>query len=162
MDERHRPGTLPEGGQMSAWPGNSPIGTPFSGRRLRPNMQKLDHRAPSLHLESASQIAGYKGVTRLRRAPTASETGSPLAQFAAAVPPVGKSMSQSLIPWRPDTVTSQELEVSLIQATARNLPLLDFLVRERNMPEGTLAEAFSHALNLPRIDLATTTVEAPA
>jgi type IV pilus assembly protein PilB len=71
-------------------------------------------------------------------------------------------MSQSLVPWQPETITSQELEVSLIQATARNLPLLDFLVRERNVPEGTLAETFSRALNLPRVDLAATTVEAPA
>src|SRR5580765_3411458 len=71
-------------------------------------------------------------------------------------------MSQSLVPWQPETITSKELEVSLVQATARNLPLLDFLVRERNVPEGTLAETFSHALNLPRIDLTATTVEAPA
>jgi len=71
-------------------------------------------------------------------------------------------MSQTLIPWQPEMITSQELEVSLIQATARNLPLLDFLVRERNVPESTLAETFSHALNLPRVDLAATTVEAPA
>jgi type IV pilus assembly protein PilB len=71
-------------------------------------------------------------------------------------------MSQTLIPWQPATFTSQDLEVSLVQATARNLPLLDYLVRERNMPESALAEAFSQALNLPRVDLAQTTIEAPA
>jgi len=72
------------------------------------------------------------------------------------------SMSQTLVPWQPGTLTSNDLEVSLVQATARNLPLLDFLVRERNVPEGTLAETFSQALNLPRVDLAATAVEAPA
>jgi type IV pilus assembly protein PilB len=72
------------------------------------------------------------------------------------------TMSQTLIPWQPSTFTSQDLEVSLVQATARNLPLVDYLVRERNMPEGALAEAFSQALNLPRVDLAETTIEAPA
>src|SRR5262245_27125877 len=72
-------------------------------------------------------------------------------------------MSQTLIPWQqPGTLTSHDLEASLVQATARNLPLLDFLVREHNVPEGTLAETFSQALNLPRVDLAATTVEAPA
>jgi type IV pilus assembly protein PilB len=71
-------------------------------------------------------------------------------------------MSQTLIPWRPGTLTSQDLEVSLVQATNRNLPLLDFLVRERNVPEGMLAETLSQALNLPRVDLETTAVETPA
>src|SRR5580765_5305327 len=72
------------------------------------------------------------------------------------------SMSQTLVPWQPGTLTLNDLEVSLVQATARNLPLLDFLVRERNVSEGTLAETFSQALNLPRVDLSATTVEAPA
>jgi type IV pilus assembly protein PilB len=72
------------------------------------------------------------------------------------------TMSQTLIPWQPGTFTSQDLEVSFVQATARNQPLLDYLVRERNMPESALAEAFSQALNLPRVDLAETTIEAPA
>jgi type IV pilus assembly protein PilB len=71
-------------------------------------------------------------------------------------------MSQTLIQWQPGTLTSQDLEVSLVQATARNLPLLDFLIHERNVPEGILAETFSHALNLPRVDLAATTLETPA
>jgi type IV pilus assembly protein PilB len=71
-------------------------------------------------------------------------------------------MSQTLIPWQPGALTSQDIEVSLIQATARNLPLLDFLIHERNVPEGVLAETLSQALNLPRVDLATTTLETPA
>src|SRR5262245_53745223 len=71
-------------------------------------------------------------------------------------------MSQTLIPWQPGTLTSRDLEVSLAQATARNLPLLDFLVRERNVPEGVLPETLSQALNLPRVDLAATIVETPA
>jgi type IV pilus assembly protein PilB len=71
-------------------------------------------------------------------------------------------MSQTLIPWQPGALTSQDLEVSLIQATAKNKPLLDFLIHERNVPEGVLAETFSQALNLPRVDLATTPLEPPA
>ena len=72
-------------------------------------------------------------------------------------------MSQTLIPWQqPGALTSHDLEASLVQATARNLPLLDFLIRERNVPENTLAETFSQALNLPRVDLAATTIEPPA
>jgi type IV pilus assembly protein PilB len=72
------------------------------------------------------------------------------------------TMSQTLVPWQPATLTSKDLEVSLVQAAAKNQPLLDFLVRERNVPEGTLAETFSQALNLPRVDLAATAVEPPA
>ena len=49
-------------------------------------------------------------------------------------------MSQTLIPWQQGTLTSQDLEVSLVQATNRNVPLLDYLIRERNVPEGMLAE----------------------
>jgi type IV pilus assembly protein PilB len=71
-------------------------------------------------------------------------------------------MSQTLIPWQPAALTLQDLEVSLVQATAKNLPLLDFLVRERNVPEGTLADTLSQALNLPRVDLETASVEGPA
>jgi type IV pilus assembly protein PilB len=71
-------------------------------------------------------------------------------------------MSHTLIPWQPGALTSHDLEASLVQATARNLPLLDFLVRERKVPEDTLAETLSQALNLPCVDLAATAVEAPA
>jgi type IV pilus assembly protein PilB len=79
------------------------------------------------------------------------------------LPPAAKKvMSQTLIQWQPGALTSQDLEVSLIQASAKNLPLLDFLIHERNVPEGILAETFSQALNLPRVDLATTTLEPPA
>jgi type IV pilus assembly protein PilB len=71
-------------------------------------------------------------------------------------------MSQTLIQWQPGALTSQDLEVSLIQATAKNQPLLDYLIQERNVPEGVLAETFSQALNLPRVDLAATPLEPPA
>jgi type IV pilus assembly protein PilB len=71
-------------------------------------------------------------------------------------------MSQTLIPWQQGTLTSQDLEVSLVQATNRNVPLLDYLIRERNVPEGMLAETLSQALNLPRVNLEATAVETPA
>jgi type IV pilus assembly protein PilB len=63
---------------------------------------------------------------------------------------------------QPGTLTPRELEASVIQATARNVPLLDFLVRERNLPEDALAETLSTTLNLPRVHIEATTVEAPA
>ena len=59
-------------------------------------------------------------------------------------------------------LTSQELEISLGQATARNVPLWDILVLERQVPEDTLAEAFSTWLKLPRVRLDSTEIETAA
>jgi len=60
------------------------------------------------------------------------------------------------------TLTPDELAASLGRARARNLPLWDFLVLERQIPEDVLANAFSKALNLPRVYIDATSVEAAA
>src|SRR5688572_20263119 len=60
------------------------------------------------------------------------------------------------------TLTADELAVSLGRAKARNLPLWDFLILERRVPEDVLAEAFSKALKVPRVDIDATSVEAAA
>ena len=60
------------------------------------------------------------------------------------------------------TLTPDELAASLGRARARNLPLWDFLVLERQIPEDALANAFSKALNLPRVDIDATPVDAAA
>jgi type IV pilus assembly protein PilB len=60
------------------------------------------------------------------------------------------------------TLTPDELAASLGRARARNLPLWDFLVLERQIPEDALANAFSKALNLPRVDIEATSVDAAA
>ena len=60
------------------------------------------------------------------------------------------------------TLTPQELATSLGRAKARNLPLWDFLVLERRIPEDVLANAFSKALNLPRVYIAEISVEPAA
>jgi type IV pilus assembly protein PilB len=63
---------------------------------------------------------------------------------------------------RSDTLTSQELDVSLRQANARNIPLWDILVVERQVPEEALAEAFSAWLHLPRVRLDSVEIEPAA
>src|ERR1700674_4345933 len=65
-------------------------------------------------------------------------------------------MSQELeaILRRSGTLTSRELTLSLDQANARNISLWDLLVLERQVPEETLAEAFSKGLKMPRVRLA--------
>jgi type IV pilus assembly protein PilB len=60
------------------------------------------------------------------------------------------------------TLTADELAVSVGRAKANRLPLWDFLVRERRVPEDVLAEAFSKALKLPRVCIDATSVEAAA
>ena len=60
------------------------------------------------------------------------------------------------------TLTQDELAASLGRAKARNLPLWDFLVLERQIPEDVLANAFSKALNLPRVSIDAMPVEAAA
>ena len=60
------------------------------------------------------------------------------------------------------TLDADELAVSLGRAKARNLPLWDFLVLERQIPEDVLADAFSKALRLPRVYLDEMCVEPPA
>ena len=62
----------------------------------------------------------------------------------------------------PDVLTSRELEVSLAQARARHMSLLDLLVVERDVPEETLAEAFSTWLNIPHVRLDSVDVEEAA
>lgn len=60
------------------------------------------------------------------------------------------------------TLTPQELELSVGQATARNVPLWDVLVLERRVPEDTIAEAFSRWLKVPRVRLDSIAIEAAA
>jgi type IV pilus assembly protein PilB len=66
------------------------------------------------------------------------------------------------IPGRSDTLTSQELEIRLGQANAQNISLWDLLVLQEKVSEETLAESFSKWLNMPRVQLASVTVEATA
>jgi type IV pilus assembly protein PilB len=60
------------------------------------------------------------------------------------------------------TLTPEELAISLGRAKARNLSLWEFLVLERRIPEDILADAFSKALNLPRVFVDATRVDAAA
>jgi type IV pilus assembly protein PilB len=60
------------------------------------------------------------------------------------------------------TLSADELAVSLGQAKARKLPLWDFLVTERRVPEDVLAEAFSKALHVPRVYIHATAIDAAA
>ena len=64
-------------------------------------------------------------------------------------------MSQTLemVLRKTGTLTPDELAVSLGQAKARKLKLWDFLVLERQVPEDTLAEAFSQSLKVPRVSI---------
>ena len=63
---------------------------------------------------------------------------------------------------RSGTLTTQELDLSLVQATARNMSLWDVLVLERQVPEDTLAEALSTSLKLPRVRIESLEIEAAA
>ena len=63
---------------------------------------------------------------------------------------------------RSGALNSQELARSLGLANARNVSLWDFLVHERQVPEDTLADAFSNALNVPRVRLDSIVIEAGA
>src|SRR5258708_7136963 len=60
------------------------------------------------------------------------------------------------------TLSADELAVSVGLAKTKRLPLWDFLMRERRVPEDVLAEAFSKALKLPRVCIAATSIEAAA
>lgn len=66
------------------------------------------------------------------------------------------------VPGHSDTLTSQELEISLGQANAQNISVWDLLVLQEKVSEETLADSFSKWLNMPRVQLATVTVEATA
>ena len=61
---------------------------------------------------------------------------------------------------RSGALTSSALTRSLGQAQARNVTLWELLVLERQVPEDTLADAFSACLNLPRVRLDRITIEA--
>jgi type IV pilus assembly protein PilB len=63
---------------------------------------------------------------------------------------------------RSGTLTEQELDLSLVQASARNMSLWDILVLERQVPEDTLAEAISASLRLPLVRLESLEIEAAA
>ena len=63
---------------------------------------------------------------------------------------------------RSGTLTSQELELSLGQASAQNVSLWDLLVLQRQVPEEALADAFSKWLNVPRVQIDSVDVEARA
>ena len=60
------------------------------------------------------------------------------------------------------TLTPEELAVSVARAKARNLSLWEFLVLERRIPEEILADAFSSALNLPRVFIESTRIDPAA
>jgi type IV pilus assembly protein PilB len=60
---------------------------------------------------------------------------------------------------RSGALTSQELERSLVQANTQNISLFDLLVVERQVPEETLAEAFSAWLKMPRVQIDSVAVE---
>ena len=61
---------------------------------------------------------------------------------------------------RSGALTSTALSRSLGLAQARNVSLWDLLVHERQVPEETLADAFSNCLNLPRVRLDRLVIEA--
>src|SRR4051794_9658391 len=61
---------------------------------------------------------------------------------------------------RSGALTSPELARSVGLAQARNVSLWDFLVHDRQVPEDTLADAFSKWLNMPRVRLDSNAVEA--
>jgi type II/IV secretion system protein/type II secretion system (T2SS) protein E len=61
---------------------------------------------------------------------------------------------------RSGAITAQELARSIGLASARNIPLWDFLVLERQVPEDILADAFSTWLNLPRVRLDSVVIDA--
>ena len=63
---------------------------------------------------------------------------------------------------RSGALNSQELARSLGLANARNVSLWDFLVHERQVPEDTLADAFSNSLNVPRLRLDSIVIDAGA
>ncbi len=62
----------------------------------------------------------------------------------------------------PAVLTSEELNLTLRQATARRMSLWDLLVVERQVPEDALPDAFSQWLNLPRVRLDSTAIEPAA
>ena len=63
---------------------------------------------------------------------------------------------------RSGTLTTQELDLSLVQATARNMSLWDVLILERQVPEDTLAEAISASLRLPLVRIESLEIDAAA
>ena len=73
-------------------------------------------------------------------------------------------MRQQLEPTlrRSGALTTQELEISLGQATAQKISLWDLLIEQRRLPEDTVAEAFSSWLSLPRVRLDSVVIEAAA
>jgi len=73
-------------------------------------------------------------------------------------------MSQQLEPVlrRSRVLTSQDLELGLVRANAQNISLLDLLVRERQLPEQAVADAFSKWLNMPLVRLASMVIDRDA
>jgi type IV pilus assembly protein PilB len=63
---------------------------------------------------------------------------------------------------RAGTLTPQELDRSVRKASARNVPLWDLLLLERNVPEEALADALCTALNLARVRIDTLDIEPAA
>ena len=74
----------------------------------------------------------------------------------------GMSQTLEMVLRETATLTPEELAISLGRAKARNLSLWEFLVLERRIPEDVLADAFSKALNLPRVVVDATRVDAAA
>jgi type IV pilus assembly protein PilB len=60
---------------------------------------------------------------------------------------------------RTGMLSVRELDVSLREATARNISLWDLLVGERRVSEEALTEAFSQWLNVPRVRIAQARVD---
>src|SRR5919202_3926638 len=63
---------------------------------------------------------------------------------------------------RSGSLSAQQLEASLREATARKISLWDLIVLERKVPEDVLADALSASLRLPRVQLHTVEIETAA
>lgn len=70
-------------------------------------------------------------------------------------------MTQSIettIAIQPTSITPQELEVSLQKARRQNVSLVELVLKEKKISEEALAQAFSEWLRLPKVKLATLTI----
>ncbi len=63
---------------------------------------------------------------------------------------------------RAGLLTERQLQRSLEQARRRNVPLIDIVLRDENVPEDVLADAFSTSLNIPRVRVAAAGIDPEA
>jgi type IV pilus assembly protein PilB len=68
------------------------------------------------------------------------------------------SQSTDTIAIQPTSITPQELEVSLQKARRQNVSLVEMVLKEKKISEEALAQAFSDWLRLPKVKLATLTI----